>query len=222
VENTFIEQYLNGEELDTSQKILLAALVEFGNAPVKNVGTRDIARRAGVNIAAISYYFKGKDGLYSEVINQLICYFYKTASDFYKRFDTLKKSPNKSDALQLIRDYISWRILSVSELDDELFKSIISIIVREELNNTANFKKVYTNLISRTDELLSECIKMILGKTIDNETARIMSVSIMGALIRFNTASESVKLTMGWSEFTHAKRQKVKTALLSMLDKVLS
>lgn len=222
MKTTFIEQHFNGEELDTSQKILLAALVEFGNAPVKNVGTRDIARRAGVNIAAISYYFKGKDGLYSEVINQLICYFYKTASDFYKRFEILKKSPNKSDALQLMRDYISWRILSVNELDDELFKSIISIIVREELNNTANFKKVYTNLISRTDELLSECIKMILGKTIDNETARIMAVSIIGALIRFNTASESVKLTMGWSEFTHVKRQKVKTALLSMLDKILS
>ncbi len=222
METTFIEQYLNGEELDTSQKILLAALVEFGNAPVKNVGTRDIARRAGVNIAAISYYFKGKDGLYSEVINQLICYFYKSASDFYKRFEELKKSPNKADAMQLMRDYISWRILSVNELDDELFKSIISIIVREELNNTAHFKEVYTRLISRTDELLIESIKMVLGNSVDNETAQIMSISITGALIRFNTALESVKSTMCWGEITDEHRKKIKDVLLRMLDKILS
>ena len=63
-----IQQYLDGAKLDTASKILIAALFEFGNAPVKDVGTRDIAKRAGVNIAAISYYFKGKDELYSELV----------------------------------------------------------------------------------------------------------------------------------------------------------
>lgn len=48
----------------TRERILDAALVEFGDHGFAGARTSAIAARAGVNQQLISYYFDGKDGLY--------------------------------------------------------------------------------------------------------------------------------------------------------------
>src|SRR5438128_12377449 len=48
----------------TRERILQAALVEFGNKGFAGARVRQIAARAGVNEQLISYYFDGKAGLY--------------------------------------------------------------------------------------------------------------------------------------------------------------
>jgi TetR/AcrR family transcriptional regulator, regulator of cefoperazone and chloramphenicol sensitivity len=53
---------IDGEE--SRQRLLLAALYSFAQNGYNNASTRDIAEAAGVNIAAISYYFGDKAGLY--------------------------------------------------------------------------------------------------------------------------------------------------------------
>ena len=54
----------------TKAKILDAAKVEFGTKGFAAARVSDIAERAGVNKQLISYYFGGKEGLYTELTNQ--------------------------------------------------------------------------------------------------------------------------------------------------------
>ncbi|MBO5254615.1 MAG: CerR family C-terminal domain-containing protein [Opitutales bacterium] len=217
----FIQHFLDGAELDTPSKILAAALVEFGNAPVKNVGTRDIAKRAGVNIAAISYYFKGKDELYAILIDAIIEHISKLTEPFHKRFEALMENPSESEARALLNDYISWRLLGVDEDKKHVFKNILSIIFREEFNNTELFKQFHSRIFGKTDELLRESIKMILKDKVDDETARIMSTAILGSLIRFGAVPNSVMLSMNWHEISSVEIEKIRNVIFSMLDKVL-
>lgn len=49
------------------QKILDAAVAEFGEKGFSGARTASIARRAGVNVQLISYYFGGKQGLLEEL-----------------------------------------------------------------------------------------------------------------------------------------------------------
>src|SRR3954447_5278458 len=49
---------------DSRHKLIEAAIAEFGRKGLEGTSTRDIARRAGVNIAGIVYHFGGKDQLY--------------------------------------------------------------------------------------------------------------------------------------------------------------
>jgi len=221
VKNDFIQKYLDGVPLDTPSKILAAALEEFGSAPVKNVGTRDIAKRAGVNIAAISYYFKGKDDLYFELIEAIIVHLSKLTSEFDKRFEVLKKNPSEVEARLLLRDYISWRLLGIDEDKKHVFKNILSIIFREEFNNTELFKQFHSRIFGKTDELFRESIKMILKDKVDDETARIMSTAILGSLIRFGAVPNSVMLSMNWQEISSVEIEKIRHVIFSMLDKVL-
>jgi len=56
----------------TRERILDAALDLFGERGLTGTTVRDIAARAKVNVAAISYHFGGKDELYRAVAGQVI------------------------------------------------------------------------------------------------------------------------------------------------------
>src|SRR3954470_10009122 len=56
----------------TRERILDAALDLFGERGLTGTTVRDIAARAKVNVAAISYHFGGKDELYRAVAGMVI------------------------------------------------------------------------------------------------------------------------------------------------------
>jgi TetR/AcrR family transcriptional regulator len=60
-----------GEPEKTKAAILRAALEEFAHEGVAGARTDEIARRAGVNKALLYYYFKDKDSLYAESLEQV-------------------------------------------------------------------------------------------------------------------------------------------------------
>lgn len=52
---------------DSREKLLIAALHLFATHGVDRVSVRDIANSAGVNSALVGYYFRGKDGLLTQL-----------------------------------------------------------------------------------------------------------------------------------------------------------
>src|SRR5512143_189911 len=52
----------------TRQSIMKAAVYLFAEKGFENASVRDIVTKARVNQAAINYHFKGKNGLYLEVL----------------------------------------------------------------------------------------------------------------------------------------------------------
>ena len=59
-------------ELDAKQRLIEAGLEIFGAFNLEGATTRQLAERAGVNQAAIPYYFGGKEGLYLAVIQYML------------------------------------------------------------------------------------------------------------------------------------------------------
>lgn len=80
----------------TRQAIIKAAVRLFAEKGYQGTGVRDIVSKARVNQASINYHFKGKDGLYQEVL--------KTAFDKLTEqagFDPAKlKSLSREEALR--------------------------------------------------------------------------------------------------------------------------
>ena len=52
--------------------LIHAAVEVFGESGLEAATTRDIAQRAQQNIAAIAYYFGGKEGLYLAVVEHIV------------------------------------------------------------------------------------------------------------------------------------------------------
>jgi len=55
---------------DCRAHLIATATPLFAEKGYKGVGVREIAAAAGVNLSMISYYFKGKEGLYAAVLNE--------------------------------------------------------------------------------------------------------------------------------------------------------
>jgi AcrR family transcriptional regulator len=60
---------------DTKKKIVEASTYLFGMKGYDGTSTREIAQRAGVNIASLNYHFRSKQGLLKEVTACIICEF---------------------------------------------------------------------------------------------------------------------------------------------------
>ena len=71
IEKNYIAELSKGVCSDAKAKIVNAAVEEFALLPFSAARTRQIAEKAGVNHAAISYYFGGKRELYLETVRQL-------------------------------------------------------------------------------------------------------------------------------------------------------
>jgi AcrR family transcriptional regulator len=55
-------------QADTRQRLLEAAGRVFAEKGYRSTTVREIIRRAGANLAAVNYHFRGKDGLYAAVL----------------------------------------------------------------------------------------------------------------------------------------------------------
>ena len=60
----------NKEENEARQRILDVATQLFSEHGLEGTSTRDIAKQSGLNISLISYYFGGKEGLYTTIISE--------------------------------------------------------------------------------------------------------------------------------------------------------
>ena len=60
---------------DTRQRIIEASTYLFGMKGYDGTSTREIAQRAGVNIASLNYHFKSKQGILEEVTGCIIIEF---------------------------------------------------------------------------------------------------------------------------------------------------
>jgi TetR/AcrR family transcriptional regulator, regulator of cefoperazone and chloramphenicol sensitivity len=87
----------------TRQSIMKAAVTLFAESGYDGTSVRAIVTKARVNQAAINYHFKGKDGLYLEVL--------KAAFEGYTKFDgfdpeSLKDMPREEALRQFVRQQL--------------------------------------------------------------------------------------------------------------------
>ena len=160
-----LKQYFEGEKnLETPARILLAALVEFGKDSPNSVGTREISKRAKVNISAISYYFGSKAKLYEELLDQIIEFLRDMESGFRARYDALMKKASREGAKQLLKDYMFWSVCAADRGEgSDIFKHVESIMMREEFYGNKSFDKIYKSLVSPNDKFVSDMIEMASG-----------------------------------------------------------
>lgn len=67
---------------ETRSKILQSANKLFANYGFDGTSIRDIAKEAGVNLAAVNYHFKNKNNLYCEIFDHNCCEFEKEFMNF--------------------------------------------------------------------------------------------------------------------------------------------
>lgn len=83
---------------DTRQRIIEASTYLFGMKGYDATSTREIAQRAGVNIASLNYHFKSKQGILEEVTGCII-------QEFHDKMKLLAQDQNQTAAEYALKIY---------------------------------------------------------------------------------------------------------------------
>jgi AcrR family transcriptional regulator len=125
------------------ERILDAALDLFGERGLTGTTVRDIAARAKVNVAAISYHFGGKDELYRAVVESVVG---SIAGRVRSRVAHLIERPptDAATALAALEEFIG-TLVDVIVGPPEM-RRVARLIIREQMQPTPAFEILYAML----------------------------------------------------------------------------
>lgn len=205
---------------ETAGKILRTALKMFAVATPAAIRMRDLAKEAGVNLAAVNYHFKTKDDLYMEVSKLIVRLFQIQYEPYVNRFEEIKVSRNAEDAIELIKDVLASRIRCESKYN-KYSRYIVLILMREELCNGAPFDMFLKKLFIPRTKITAELIDIATNGRISGEKARIAAKILLGQTYLFNSARTGVKIDLNWKTFGEKEAEKVREINSEFVDKIL-
>jgi len=118
------------EDVGARQKIIDAATSLFAEHGLHGVSTRDIAKKSGMNLSLISYYFGGKEGLYQTVMEDF-------ATLVYEEISALVDKDNKADVHPTNIKKSITGVLEIFLKMRQHHPDIAKIMTREKLNGAA-------------------------------------------------------------------------------------
>ncbi|MCP4178848.1 MAG: TetR/AcrR family transcriptional regulator [bacterium] len=150
IEFIYMEDNISNIEL-RRQRILNATILLLAEKDITKITTREVVKKAGVNISMLHYYFKTKNELFIAAIKESIQDIFKNWSKKNIDFD----NPKIND----LEKYLGYVIESVYKFPS-ISKSIIYLNLQEECTEDFSFdmpKDLYT----------------ILGKLLDSNECKI-------------------------------------------------
>ncbi len=193
---------------DTRMRILAAAAEVFGTRGFKAATTRQIAEAAGVNQAAINYHFKGKLGLYSEVLETLL-------KEGFERFPAdMGLSPQAPAAERLeafVRSFCR-RLLGLDGWGGYHGKA--RLIVNEMADPSPALADMVARYIQPHKQMLVGIVQELLGPGVASHIVLACAFSIVGQCLYYATAHPLLTLLA-------PERQDPETRIEELADHVL-
>lgn len=187
---------------ESRARIVEAAGQLFADRGFDGVSVRELAKRAGVNAAAINYHFGGKEGLYHAVLRKLID---DTAPMFAPMIRQLREGVADANgdraalarlAAALVRGLLS-NILSGAN-----FRWQIPIMLRESQHPSKAFAMLVREAINPVHDGIAELVAAATGYAPAAPETRLIVANIMGQCMSFGAARGVVFARLGWEEYT--------------------
>jgi TetR/AcrR family transcriptional regulator, regulator of cefoperazone and chloramphenicol sensitivity len=193
-------------EAATRQRILDAALDLFGERGLTGTTVRDIAGRAKVNVAAISYHFGGKDELYRAVAQAVIG---SMEARVRHRIGPLPMNPPKSSeaALSALQDFAE-TIVDVIVGPPEM-RRVARFIIREQMQPTAAFEILY-GMMSRLHSAATGLMALATGLEPESKEAMLRVFMMIGQVLFFRIAETAVSRRLDLDHYDEAFLTEVK------------
>jgi AcrR family transcriptional regulator len=155
----------------TRAQILKAAIGLFAERGYDGTSIRAIVAKARVNQAAINYHFKGKEGLYAEVL--------KVAFEGYLRLDnfdmeTLKDMPRE----EALRRFVHQQLRPLLARDQ--MRSYIRIFAWENVRPSKVLAKFVTTGAMPFLNSATELVRRFLPAGASDQDAMCAAISLMG------------------------------------------
>jgi AcrR family transcriptional regulator len=207
---------------DTRERLLRAALEEFGTHGYEGVSTRQLANHAGVNLAAIPYHFGGKEGIYLAVAEQIVA---SVGGAMRSRTGAIQ------DELRDGRPLSQKRLLEhLHSLLGGLARVLLGspdahlwagIILREQMRPTRAFDILYSNVMEQIHRTLTRIIARLLDKPDDDPDCILRAHTVIGEVVMFRAAREAIMRRMDWDGYTPERVEHITQLVIAQTSDML-
>jgi len=175
---------------DPRDEILAAAGPIFADKGFKGATVREICAAAGVNLAAINYYFGDKRRLYIESVNR--------AHESRSQQVPMPVWPDGTAPETKLRDYVRTMVTRMVVLTEGPWQT--RLVTREVLHPTEACRELSTNYFQPLFRLLLSIIKEVVRDPLPEERLHKIGWSIIGQCVFYRVAGDVVKMMTSESE----------------------
>lgn len=202
--------YARGEH--TRQRLLEAGIELFAELGYERASTRAIARRAGVSLPALQYYFGGKEGLHracAEYIMEDVRSRLGPAAERV-RAALARQDLTRAELLELLRAVVE---PFLEGLATERPESWVLFFARAQGEHSASFEAVFQQIGGRLLATVTEIISRVLGRPMTNPEVAIRAVVVVGQLTLVRRARPIILRALAWPDFDGERLQTLKEVI---------
>ena len=205
-------------DLGARARLLDAAADIFGTYNLEGATTRQLAERAGVNQAAIPYYFGGKEGLYLATVEHFFSVHAPKVGSVVAEIESrlAAKNVDQEEALKLLKTLLE-TMLEVL-LRQQTNRSFGRIIIREQMQPTKAFDLIYERVIRHVHQTISALLAILLGREPDDRRVIFRAQMIVGQILIFLAGRETIRRRLNLTGYTDEEFAEIKAALHEQLD----
>jgi TetR/AcrR family transcriptional regulator, regulator of cefoperazone and chloramphenicol sensitivity len=197
----------------TRAQIIAAALEVFGAQGFEDTSTRAIAQRAGVNLAALHYYFGGKPGLYHACAEHMAALGEQSVMPFVSLLREALVEPRLSrpDLLRLLHHVLDQLTDRLSGPRDPA--AMVTFFLREQSEPTEAYEIIHTRVIQPMIEACSAVVGRLIGQPPQASETVLRTLAMLGPLMVFQRAREGALRALGWPDFEAERLAAVKRVI---------
>jgi TetR/AcrR family transcriptional regulator, regulator of cefoperazone and chloramphenicol sensitivity len=198
---------------NAQDRLIEAGVDVFGKHGFEGATTRMIAKQASVNIAAIPYYFGGKEGLYhavaAHIVGKLESQVRSTLTEIQNR--DAQKNLNRQEALALLERLLEKMInFMVGSPEAPRFARIV---LREQLYPTSAYEIIFNRVMSPMIDAVAKMTATAMGEPL-SRVANLRAMALMGQVIVFRVARETMVRFLNLEGYSPAETSEIRTVIL--------
>ncbi|MBF0233256.1 MAG: CerR family C-terminal domain-containing protein [Desulfamplus sp.] len=173
--------------MTTRDRIIQVAGDIFGMEGFKAATIRKIAEAANANVASINYYFRDKEGLYAEVLEELFAY-------GFKKFPAnmgLNLHSSPEERLKAFIRGMFFRLMSSDGWGGISGKA--RLLARELMEPTPAFESTIEKYIKPHKDILVSILADLTGPDVEIDKLLLCSISIIGQCIYYAFATPVIQ-----------------------------
>jgi len=199
--------------LDARARLLEAGVDIFGKHGFDAATTRMIAKKAGVNIAAIPYYFNGKEGLYNTVVSHITG---KLESQVESTLIEIEKwvaegRLNREEALVLLEKLLE-KMINFMVGSPEA-PGFARIVLREQLYPSSAYDIIFNRIMAPMINAVSKMVAKATGETVSRVTS-LRALTLIGQIIVFRVARETMVRALDLEGYSSEETAEIRGVIL--------
>jgi AcrR family transcriptional regulator len=198
---------------DARQRLIQAGIEIFAEYGFNGTTTRMLADKAEVNLSAIPYYFRSKEGLYLATVETIADVLGAQLEPFLAKIQAMADEHLDAEtARALLQEGLATMVAVMC--GDPTTMPFSQIILREQMAPSAAFDVIFPQVMNRILDAFAILIAAITGET-DQRQCNLQAILFIGQVMVWRAGRATVMRRVGMEGYTEREIAEIQETVFS-------